>query len=226
MYKKINKKALYGLKMRKLTNKNGWLITIPTLILLVISLFFNIYTAIKRDKEEKKLVTAYESKIKTLGDSLQFELNYAKTLAEKCHIYTEIGKVSVEREKYHILTEDSVWDYIKSLDVWYPEYIMAQAVIESQCGKVTPNRSNNLFGMTIPQRRETTAIQTNNKNDVYAKYKNWKMSVIDRVLWELDIFRNIKPNEEEYVKRIGSYAQSPTYLDKVKSVAKTYKNKK
>jgi hypothetical protein len=226
MYKKINKKALHTLKMQKLANKNGWIVAIPVACILLVSVFFNIYTPIKKNKQYNDTVNEYECKIQNLNDSLQFELDYAKTLSEKCHIYTEIGKVSVERDKYHILTEDSIWAYIKSLGVWFPEYIMAQAVIESQCGKVTPNKSNNLFGMTIPQRRETTALAPSNKNDVYAKYKNWKMSVIDRVLWELDAFKNIKPTEEAYLKRISSYAQSPTYLEKVKSTAKSYKNKK
>lgn len=200
-------------------------ISILTIIsLLSIALFFSIIIivsmSVKNNRELNKTVELYERQISQLEDSLTFELTYAKTLVEKCNLHTKIGQAMLEKPTKDEISEDSVWNYIKSLDVWYPQYIMAQAIIESQCGKKMPDKSNNMFGMTIPSKRETTAIPKHNENDVYARYKNWKLSVIDRILWELYIFDNIMPNEDEYIKSLGTYASSPTYIDAVKSTAK------
>lgn len=203
------------------------LFILPTLMIgLIVSLFFNIYTPIKLKKEKKHQKLQYEYMIGKLSDSLNYELNYANTLAEKCNLHTMIGAAAIEKNKNEVISKDSVWKYIKSLGVWYPEYIMAQAIVESNCGQTMPHKSNNMFGMTIPNHRETTALPKANKDEVYAKYKNWKLSVIDRILWELAVFGNIKPTEEEYLKRISCYAESPTYLDAIKSKAKEYAKKK
>lgn len=220
-----NKSIIRKLRLKKLANAKINDLVMTFSFLFLVSLFFNIYFPVKNKIENRKTEISYEDRIKSLHDSLTYELDYAKTLTEKCHIYTEIGRVSVERNFNYEINEDSVWNYIKSLDVWFPEYIMAQAVVESQCGKLMPYNSNNLFGMTNPNKRETTAIQPNQSNSIYAKYKNWKMSIIDRVLWELSIFDNIKPTEDAYVKQLGKYAQSTTYLIAIKSKAKEYKNR-
>ena len=221
-----NKSIIRKLRLKKFANAKINDLVMTFSFLFLVSLFFNIYFPVKNKIENRKTEIAYEDRIKSLHDSLTYELDYAKTLTEKCHIYTEIGRVSVERNFNYEINEDSVWNYIKSLDVWFPEYIMAQAVVESQCGKLMPYNSNNLFGMTKPNKRETIAIQPNQSNGIYARYKNWKMSVIDRVLWELSVFDNIKPTEDAYVKQLGKYAQSPTYLVAIKSKAKEYKNQK
>jgi len=227
MYKKqFNRRQIYGSSFKRIATRNPKVFIYILLVLLAISIGCFSYLLITKSIGHKNEISEYKNRITTLHDSLTYELDYARTLSEKCHVYTEIGKVSVERDKTYVINEDSVWSYIQSLDVWYPEYIMAQAVIESQCGKLTPNKSHNLFGMTIPRTRETTALPPTSKNDVYARYKNWKMSVIDRVLWELAVFNNIKPTEEQYLKKIESYATSPTYLDSVKSKAKQIKKKK
>ena len=78
--------------------------------------------------------------------------------------------------------------------------------------------------MTLPSNRETTAMNIGT-SDKYSKYKNWELSVIDRVLWELYVFNYKKPTKKEYLKKLKSYAEDEHYLDKIGKIADTYKKR-
>lgn len=192
------------------------------LILLFVSIFLNVYFFVNNKKTIEHLTTEYKQNISQITDSLTTELEFTKTLIEIKTIHEIYGRISMSKEKIGKPTTNEVWDFIQTLDAWYPEYIIAQAIIESGCGTLMPQNSNNMFGMTVPKTRESVAININT-SDKYAKYNNWKESVIDRVLWELHIFKCIKPSEDQYIARFTKYATSPTYVSSVQSIAKQYK---
>lgn len=192
------------------------------LILLFVSIFLNVYFFVNNKKTIEHLTTEYKQNISQITDSLTTELEFTKTLIEIKTIHEIYGRISMSNEKIGKPTTNEVWDFIQTLDAWYPEYIIAQAIIESGCGTLMPQNSNNMFGMTVPKTRESVAININT-SDKYAKYNNWKESVIDRVLWELHIFKCIKPSEDQYIASFTKYATSPTYVSSVQSIAKQYK---
>jgi hypothetical protein len=125
-------------------------------------------------------------------------------------------------------THDKVWEFIQRCNTWYPDIIMAQAVQESGCGKsAVAKRCNNLFGMTKPQSRKLRCdINRRNTSEMYAEYHNWKMSVIDRILWERWIFRNTegKPTRDVYLCKVGTVYNTETngYANHIDQVSKKY----
>lgn len=157
-------------------------------------------------------------------DSLQCTIDYLNTMVEDCNLHSFIGQLYIKRTNHTPCNKENIWNFIKTLNVWYPEYIMAQAIQESSCGSTSPNGTNNLFGMKLPRNRETTAMNIGT-SDRYAKYKNWELSVIDRVLWELYVFNYKKPTKKEYLEKLKTYAEDEHYIDKINKLSENYKNK-
>jgi uncharacterized FlgJ-related protein len=118
-------------------------------------------------------------------------------------------------------SEDKLYAYIKSLNIRFPHIVIAQAVIET--GSFRSNmflKHNNLFGMRCPSSRPTTNI---GKAGGYAKFENWKQSVVDYALFQAAYMSKIR-SEEEYFSYIGrNYAHDSTYVEKVKKIAYKYK---
>ena len=54
--------------------------------------------------------------------------------------------------------------------------------------------------------------QTSSYNS-YGGYDSWKLSVLDRVLWDLFIFDSIKPQRDEYLRALRNYAESRDYIN-------------
>jgi len=125
--------------------------------------------------------------------------------------------------------EDTVYNFITSCNPWYPEYIMAQAVIESGLGTSDVGKNaNNMFGMKYidqskPHRPTTQIPGVEYKG--YGIYKSWELGVVDRILWELNRYKYTKPTLQRYQDGFANYAESETYINTVISVAKQYKNK-
>lgn len=214
----------HSIKTSRVSAYFGFLLIPVLAILLVTSLSLNGYQYFHNKNMVDSLNVRYNNEISTLNNAKNKELEHLRTQLEITNIHEIYGRVSISRENLKHPTTEDVWEFIQTLNVWYPEYIMAQAVIESGCGTLMPTRSNNMFGMRTPKTRESVAINFNNPNDEYAKYNNWKESVIDRALWELNVFGYTRPTEEEYLKKLKSYASSPTYISAITNVAKQYKN--
>ena len=125
--------------------------------------------------------------------------------------------------------EDTVYNFITSCNPWYPEYIMAQAVIESGLGSSDVGKNaNNMFGMKYidqskPHRPTTQIPGVEYKG--YGVYKSWELGVVDRILWELNRYKYTKPTLQRYQDGFANYAEAETYTNTVISVAKQYKNK-
>ena len=179
---------------------------------------------VRANGNHAKACLAYEKKYDTTVTGLKAEIDYANTMTEECGLHTEIGRRLISKETVGCPTRDEVWEYINELKPWYPDIIMAQAIQESSCGKTSPKGTNNLFGMGVPAKRETTALNAG-QNDKYSVYKDWKMSVIDRVLWELYVFNYVKPTRSHYMAMLGNsnYAKSEGYGEKIEKISKDYR---
>lgn len=98
----------------------------------------------------------------------------------------------------------------------FPEIVYAQAVLE--CGFSSHNfkKHNNLFGMKVAKSRLTTARSA--KGTSHACYDTWRLSVMDRALFETSFLRVLK-TEEDYYKYLGdNYASDVNYVSKLKSI--------
>lgn len=113
------------------------------------------------------------------------------------------------------INDSILYVFLKDNNAWYPEILLKQAKLES--GNYSSNvykNSNNLYGMKKVGRRQTTQLNTTYKG--YGCYTNWCESVLDRILWDIDRFNNVKPTEEEYLEAMGIYAKDSNYIFKIK----------
>lgn len=112
---------------------------------------------------------------------------------------------------------DSILEcYLIELGAWYPDILLAQAKIES--GTYTSNvfkAANNLYGMKTVNSR--FHCQTGRYNS-YGHYDSWKLSVIDRILWDLFIFDSIKPDRNQYLRALRDYAEAQNYIETIEKV--------
>lgn len=112
---------------------------------------------------------------------------------------------------------DSILEcYLLEVGAWYPDILLAQAKIES--GTYTSNvfkAANNLYGMRTVNSR--FHCQTGRYNS-YGHYDSWKLSVIDRILWDLFIFDSIKPDRKQYLRALRNYAEAQNYIQTIEKV--------
>lgn len=126
-------------------------------------------------------------------------------------------------------TRESVWRFIQKCGAWYPDIIMAQAVQESGSGSSdVARRCNNLFGMKKPGVRSLRCdINRGNTSERYAEYGNWKMSVIDRIFWDMWMFRNTDgvPDRACYLGKIGTVYNTETsgYTEMINKISRKYR---
>lgn len=121
---------------------------------------------------------------------------------------------------YLMLPKDSIaecndsvlYAFLTANGAWYPDILLRQAKIES--GNYTSSiykSNNNLYGMKKVNKRQTT--QTDIKNG-YGYYRNWQLSVLDRILWDIYTFGD-KPSKDTYYNAMGIYAEDSNYKNKL-----------
>lgn len=114
------------------------------------------------------------------------------------------------------INDSILYDYIVEIKAWYPDILLAQAKIESGSYSSTVfKKANNLYGMK--QVNSRFHCQTSSFNS-YGGYDSWKLSVLDRVLWDMFIFDSIKPEREVYLRALRNYAESETYVQAIQKV--------
>lgn len=112
------------------------------------------------------------------------------------------------------INDSILYNFLKENGAWYPDILLKQAKIES--GNYSSNvykTNNNLYGMRRVYRRQTTQSGENNG---YGTYNNWCLSVLDRLLLDMFVFKNEKPSREAYLKAMECYAEDPNYINKLK----------
>lgn len=112
------------------------------------------------------------------------------------------------------LNDSTLLSFLNESGAWYPSILMKQAKLESSnYHSRLYTKNNNLFGMKTVYIRKTT--QSGLPNKKYGYYINWKLSVLDRILWDLNTFET-KPTEREYLNTLQKYAEDPNYINKLK----------
>lgn len=161
--------------------------------------------------------------------AMQYVRDSIETKEELDELHFAIGYLYLQTEHCKP-NEDTVYNFITGCNPWYPEYIMAQAVIESGLGTSDVGKNaNNMFGMKYidqskPHRPTTQIPGVDYKG--YGMYASWELSVVDRILWELSRYKHVKPSLMKYQNGFANYAETETYTNTVISVANQYKNKK
>lgn len=113
------------------------------------------------------------------------------------------------------VNDSILYQFLLDNNAWYPDILLKQAKLES--GNYTSNVYNNtcnLYGMKKVGKRQTTQLK--NTYNGYGCYSNWCESVLDRMLWDVFRFNNVKPSKEEYLKALGQYAEDSDYTLKLK----------
>lgn len=113
------------------------------------------------------------------------------------------------------LNDSILYEFLIENKVWYPDILLKQAKIES--GNYASNvykKTNNVYGMRRVCKRQTTQLDI--VYNGYGCYNNWCLSVLDRILWDIDYFNNKKPTRDEYLRAMSIYAQDPEYINKIK----------
>lgn len=204
MVYKFDKVSLCYKKVKNIWIFLPYLSVIILLITCAISLFF--LKEITREKEVAQLL--HEEIIKQVSEE-------AARLKEENDIL-----------KNNKFSPDTLWNFLLESNIKFPHIVMAQAEIES--AKFTSEgfiKRNNLFGMRPAE------IRTNFKNgrdNGYATYETWKMSVVDYAFYQKSIIVkfNIK-TEEDYLTALkeAKFSESPDYSDVIKKVSQKYKGK-
>ena len=123
-----------------------------------------------------------------------------------------------------ILTKENLWLTIKAMDIMYPEIAFAQAILET--GHFKSNNckeANNLFGMMMPNVRETVAIGKNQRG--FAVYETWIHSVQDYALYQEFMMRKRKMTKSQYLNFIDrKYSESKGYARKLREIIQRHKN--
>ena len=121
-------------------------------------------------------------------------------------------------KKENEFSKENLIAYIKQLNIKYPNVVLAQARIESGNFKSKLFKEcNNIFGMRIAKGRPTTA-QVGRNN--YAKYDNWKESVMDYALMQARYYHNCK-TEDDYLAQIQkNYCEENNYIALLKQCMK------
>lgn len=123
-----------------------------------------------------------------------------------------------------LLTHELLYEQIIEKNIKHPEVVFAQAVLESGHFKAPLFiNKNNLFGMKVPKKRETTAINKGKKG--YAKYHSWDSSVDDYLLWQQFTLKNKSElTKTQYLSLLGKiYAKDKKYISSLKRVMSEHK---
>lgn len=133
-------------------------------------------------------------------------------LLSKNTIIEQNDEELIEVVSHQLEFEDSVYNYIKELNIKHPEIVLKQARLESGNfqSKVFKN-NNNMFGFKQAYKRPNTQIGTNRG---YAVYEDWKQCVIDYALYQTYSAKNM--TKEEYINFLNkNFAEDNNYKDKL-----------
>lgn len=118
----------------------------------------------------------------------------------------------------HVISfsELNVYKQLVRVGVAYPDVVLAQAKIET--GNFTSKifrENNNMFGMKLPYRRQTTAVGESRN---HAKYTDWIQSIKDYKLWQDEMIHRA-PTKRAYLAYLKrNYAEDKNYIKKIKQI--------
>ena len=128
----------------------------------------------------------------------------------------EVGSASFTRRAEMPFSTTNMLKIMNEVGIVYPDIVMAQAKIET--GHFTSKvfkENHNLFGMKLPEQRNTTAIGEQNN---HASYTSWRQSVIDYKLWQDRVLTKVK-SKRAYLKYLNKYyATDKKYVTLIKQM--------
>lgn len=152
--------------------------------------------------------------IGTLQDTIKEKDSYkAELIKEEAMLSLEYSIGYWFINKPDELNDTILYDFLVENGAWYPDILLKQAKIESgNYASAICKTNNNLYGMRRVYKRQTTQSGENNG---YGTYNNWCLSVLDRLLWDMFVFKNEKPDRNTYLKALRVYAEDPDYIKKL-----------
>lgn len=169
------------------------LIAVCTFTLIGVYILCNYIHSLKQENKEYKTTIAIQESELSLDSSIGYWF---------INTPTEIN-------------DSILYEFLIENNAWYPEILLKQAKIESSNYTSSIYKSNhNLYGMKKVYKRQTTQ---HGESNGYGVYDNWCLSVLDRLLWDMFTFKNIKPTKEEYLNTLKkvNYATDPDYIKKL-----------
>jgi hypothetical protein len=191
-----------------------------TFSLVFIVFFAMLFLWISDSIKQNKTIIDLETQVEILTRTVEME-------EESDTLHIRIAQATLEGKKNIPFNDSIVFAYIVSCKAWYPDIIMAQYKIESTSGTSdVAKNANNFFGMrpVSGKRKHYTTQRHDDSYCGYAVYDNWKLSILDKILWEHFRFNGVKPDKETYLKAHLNYAEADEYLKVVKKVAAKYTN--
>ena len=108
------------------------------------------------------------------------------------------------------------YEYLKELNIKFPEIVFAQACLETGNFKSKIFRDNhNCFGMKLSARRPTTTHEIENN---HALYNNWRESVIDYAFYQAAFLNDLKTKSEYLAFIEASYSETPGYTQRLTAI--------
>lgn len=135
---------------------------------------------------------------------------------EKPKYINSVDTIYIIEENIPELSLSTAKSVIDTIGFDYPGIVYAQMRLES--GNLTSNivvNNNNLFGMKVPYKRETTGIKSTSNS--YNLYSTWIESIKDRLIYE-NLFLKGLTKEEYYSYLDRNYAEDENYVAKLKSM--------
>ena len=134
-------------------------------------------------------------------------------------------QVQIDSNTKESITKESLYEQIMKYGIKFPDVVFAQAVLES--GQFTSKlfkSANNLFGMKIPTKRESSA--NGKTKSGYSSYEDWNFSVYDYSLWQNFMLKNKSDlTKKEYLALLGKvYAEDKRYVSSLKRVIEQHKD--
>lgn len=123
---------------------------------------------------------------------------------------TEVRETYRDKE----CTRENVYQAIRDCGIDNPHVVFAQMSIESgNFGSKLTVSNNNIAGMRMPNKRQTTAV---GEKKGYAFYIDWFSSVSDYLLYQKMLTKEKKFTDKQYIAKMSKrYAEDPGYKLKI-----------
>lgn len=188
--------------------------------LITIALCGYVWTFKFAEKEHNLVVSEYQCQI----DSLNARIDSLEVTNVTDYLMMKAGEYAITpHHKTTKITKDSAASLLISLNAWYPDIILAQIQVESTYGisDVAVN-ANNMLGMRKTNTRKTTQIK-NTDYKGYGRYTNWESCLIDRVMWDYEVFGSKKPSRNAYIEKLNArYGEAEGYGYSMDRYSKKY----
>jgi len=109
--------------------------------------------------------------------------------------------------------------FIVECGIKYPDIVLAQAIQESRLNSTIWRENHNPFGMKVAKQRNTTSIGVNRG---HAKFKNWRMAVLDYALMQAVYARKVR-TRSQYYSYLRAYAEDENYSHKLQKIIRDHK---